>query len=198
LINVGTVRPSNGSVLAVDTGIQGAKVTIKVPSGAAFTTGATGLIKATAPLADTAALTIEANGAIGSSLTDALNVEVSGRVIVVGDGVGDGVINLKGNDAIQPKYEFSGDPLHRKVLYNGNEATNAQLEAGLTASSSEINNLTNEIRESGFGKENASKILRRGVVTSAGPGQPAVDDSTGTAGTESCDGSFGDGGLTCQ
>jgi hypothetical protein len=83
-------------------------------------------------------------------------------------------------------------------LYNGNEATNAQLEAGLTASSSEINNLTNEIRESGFGKENASKILRRGVVTSAGPGQPAVDDSTGTAGTESCDGSFGDGGLTCQ
>jgi hypothetical protein len=25
-----------------------------------------------------------------------------------------------------------------------------------------------------------------------------VDDSTGTAGVESCDGSFGEGGLTCQ
>ena len=112
--------------------------------------------------------------------------------------MGDGTINLKGDDKIQPKYEFSGDLLHRKVLYNGNEATNAQLTGALDAAYLDIRNQTTEIRESGFAKENASKVLRRGVVTSAGPGQPAVDDSTGMAGMQECEGSFSGGALSCQ
>jgi hypothetical protein len=56
------------------------------------------------------------------------------------------------------------------------------LTGALDAAYLDIRNQTTEIRESGFAKENASKVLRRGVVTSAGPGQPAVDDSTGQAG----------------
>jgi hypothetical protein len=72
------------------------------------------------------------------------------------------------------------------------------LTGALDAAYLDIRNLTTEIRESGFSKENASKVLRRGVVTSAGPGQPAVDDSTGMAGAEECEGGFANGSLSCQ
>ena len=118
--------------------------------------------------------------------------------MVEGNGPSDGIINLKGDDKIQPKYEFSGNQLYRKVLYNGNDATNAQLTGALDAAYLDIRNMTTEIRESGFAKENASKVLRRGVVTSAGPGQPAVDDSTGMAKSEECEGGFLNGSLSCQ
>jgi hypothetical protein len=157
-----------------------------------------GLVKATSTSTSTAALTIKANNPIGSNADLALRVETSGLVVVEGSGVGDGIINLKGDDKVQPKYEFSGNPLYRRVLYNGNEATNAQLTGALDAAYLDIRNATTEVRESGFAKENASKVLRRGVVTSAGPGQPAVDDSTGMAGAEECEGGFADGSLSCQ
>jgi hypothetical protein len=105
---------------------------------------------------------------------------------------------LFGDEAVQPKYEFAGDPNHRSVRYNGFEPQNAQLTGALDAAYLDIRNATTEVRESGFAKENASKVLRRGVVTSAGPGQPAVDDSTGMAGAEECEGGFADGSLSCQ
>ncbi|MDO8292205.1 MAG: hypothetical protein Q7T29_05005, partial [Gallionella sp.] len=152
----------------------------------------------------TASLTIRTlpgNGVIGNlavPVTQGLNVRTSGLVKVFGDALGDGTIHLVGDDAIQPKYEFSGNPLHRSVKYNGVEATNAQLTGALDAAYLDIRNATIEIRESGFAKENANKVLRRGVVTSAGPGQPAVDDSTGTMGLASCDGNFRDSNLACQ
>lgn len=43
-----------------------------------------------------------------------------------------------------------------------------------------------------------SRVLKRGVVTSAGPGQPPVDDSTGITGSEGCEGKFVDGMLSCK
>jgi hypothetical protein len=202
-IEVGTVRPSD--LTTTNVGITAANVTLEAPSGSAFiTNGTEGLVTATAPLSATAALTIRtlpSNGAIGDSAaptTKGLRVQTSGLVQVFGDGIGDGTIFLIGDDAVQPKYEFSGDPLHRIVKYNGVDATNAQLTGALDAAYLDIRNQTTEIRESGFAKENASKVLRRGVVTSAGPGQPAVDDSTGLAGLEQCDGTFGGGRLACQ
>lgn len=42
------------------------------------------------------------------------------------------------------------------------------------------------------------RILRRGVVTSAGPGQPSLDDSTAAMGSEGCEGRFVNGSLICQ
>ncbi|MDP2821866.1 MAG: hypothetical protein Q8O52_04190, partial [Sulfuritalea sp.] len=208
-IKVGTARPSDGSILAADTGIQAARVTIEAPLGGSTikADGTQGLITADAPFSSTtASLTIDTrapngvigNPATGSPTTEGLRVHTSGLVVVLGNAVGDGTIMLVGDNAVQPKYEFSGDPLHRSVKYNGVEATNAQLTGALDAAYLDIRNMTTEIRESGFAKENASKVLRRGVVTSAGPGQPAVDDSTGMAGLESCDGKFGGNALTCQ
>ncbi|MBK9019610.1 MAG: hypothetical protein IPL72_06255 [Sulfuritalea sp.] len=199
-IAVGTVRPSDGSTTNV--GISGERVTLQAPSAAAFiTTGVEGEVSASAALSAIPALTILANGVIGNAgapTTQGLRVRTSGLVRVVGDALGDGSIFLIGDEAIQPKYEFSGDPLHRIVKYNGADAANAQLTGALDAAYLDIRNQTTEIRESGFAKENASKVLRRGVVTSAGPGQPAVDDSTGMAGLESCDGNFGGSTLSCQ
>ncbi|MDP1984945.1 MAG: hypothetical protein Q8K23_20540, partial [Sulfuritalea sp.] len=207
-IRVGTAGPSNGSIVDADTGIQGARVTIKAPSGAAIQAdGLQGLITAAAPFDSTvASLTIDtssANGNVGDPLTATpttagLRVHTSGLVVVIGNAAGDGTIMLVGDDAVQPKYPDSGDPLFRPVMYNGVQATNAQLSGALDSVTLDIRNLTAEIRESGFAKENASKVLRRGVVTSAGPGQPAVDDSTGLAGLEQCDGTFGGGSLACQ
>ncbi|MCM2308168.1 MAG: hypothetical protein NDI91_11980, partial [Sulfuritalea sp.] len=202
-IEVGTVRPSD--LTTTNVGITAANVTLEAPNGSAFiTNGTEGLVTATAPLGPTAALTIRTlptNGVIGDASAPTikgLRVQTSGLVQVFGDGIGDGTIFLIGDDAVQPKYEFSGDPLHRVVKYNGVDATNAQLTGALDAAYLDIRNQTTEIRESGFAKENASKVLRRGVVTSAGPGQPAVDDSTGLAGMELCDGIFGSGTLACQ
>ncbi|MDP2132886.1 MAG: hypothetical protein Q8J99_04680, partial [Sulfuritalea sp.] len=207
-IKVGTTGPSNGSIVDADSGIQGARVTIKAPSGAAILAdGTQGLITADAPF-DTlvASLIIDTsavNGAVGNPntanvKTEGLRVNTSGLVVVIGQAAGDGTIMLVGDDAVQPKYKESGDPNFRPVMYNGVQATNAQLAGALDAVYLDIRNLTTEIRESGFAKENASKVLRRGVVTSAGPGQPAVDDSSGTAGLELCDGRFGGNALTCQ
>ncbi|MCX7165482.1 MAG: hypothetical protein NTV11_04300, partial [Rhodocyclales bacterium] len=204
-IEVGLVRPSD--LTTTNVGITAANVTLEAPSGGAFITAAGtagGLVTATAPFSTTAALTIRTlpgNGVIGDvafPVTQGLNVRTSGLVQVFGDGLGTGTIHLVGDDAVQPKYEFSGDPLRRSVKYNGVEATNAQLTGALDAAYLDIRNATIEIRESGFAKENANKVLRRGVVTSAGPGQPAVDDSTGIAGAGVCDGNFTDGSLTCQ
>jgi hypothetical protein len=191
------------------TGILGTTVILQADSGSAFKVSAGlagGLVKATSSDTATPALTIKTTGsngnvvtgAIGSNADLALRVETSGLVLVEGNGVSDGTINLKGDDKIQPKYEFSGNPLYRRVLYNGNDATNAQLTGALDAAYLDIRNATTEVRESGFAKENASKVLRRGVVTSAGPGQPAVDDSTGMAGSEECEGGFANGSLSCQ
>lgn len=41
-------------------------------------------------------------------------------------------------------------------------------------------------------------VLRRGVVTSTGPGQPSLDESTGIRGSEGCEGRFVNGILSCQ
>jgi hypothetical protein len=185
------------SSATTQTGILGAHVTLQADSNAAFVSNA-GVVKATETAAGTAALTIKANGAIGSSATVAFVVETKGLLVVEGSSIGDGIINLKGDDAFQPKYDGSGDPSKRTVLYNGQQAENAQLTGALDAAYLDIRNATTEVRESGFAKENASKVLRRGVVTSAGPGQPAVDDSTGMAGAEECEGGFADGSLSCQ
>jgi hypothetical protein len=203
-IKVGKVRPSK--ITDTNVGIKAARVTIEAPNGGSsiLADGTQGLITVSAPLIGTTpSLTILANGVIGdpgtaSPTTVGLWVRTDGLVKVVGDAIGDGTIMLFGDDKVQPKYEFSGDPLHRSVKYNGVEATSAQLTGALDAAYLDIRNQTTEIRESGFAKENASKVLRRGVVTSAGPGQPAVDDSTGLAGLELCDGSFGGGSLACQ
>ncbi|MCF8198369.1 MAG: filamentous hemagglutinin N-terminal domain-containing protein [Sulfuritalea sp.] len=204
-IEVGKVRPSDSTTTNV--GIKAANVTLEAPSGSAFITAAGtsgGLVTATAPLSSTAALTIRTlpgNGVIGNvafPVSQGLNVNTSGLVKVFGDAVGTGTIHLVGDDAVQPKYEFSGNPLYRSVKYNGAEATNAQLTGALDAAYLDIRNQTTEIRESGFAKENANKVLRRGVVTSAGPGQPAIDDSTGLASAELCDGGFSGGQLACQ
>jgi hypothetical protein len=206
-IDVNTAEAPSGA--SGVTGILGTTVILQAGSGTAFQakTGLTGgLVKATSTATTTAALKILTNGsngnavagAIGSTADLALRVETSGLVVVEGNGVSDGTVNLKGDDKVQPKYEFSGNPLYRRVLYNGNDATNAQLTGALDAAYLDIRNLTTEIRESGFSKENASKVLRRGVVTSAGPGQPAVDDSTGMAGAEECEGGFANGSLSCQ
>ncbi|KAF0188277.1 MAG: hypothetical protein FD165_2858, partial [Gammaproteobacteria bacterium] len=193
LIKVGTERPSDGSTALVDTGIQAATVTIKAPFVGAIQTGIQadglqGVITAAQPFGTTAALTIDANGVIGnpataSPTTEGLRVLTSGLVVVIGSSASDGTIMLVGPDAVQPRYEFSGQLGKRSVKYNGVEATNAQLTGALDAAYLDIRNATIEIRESGFAKENANKVLRRGVVTSAGPGQPAVDDSTGTLGS---------------
>jgi filamentous hemagglutinin family protein len=206
-IDVNTLEAPSGA--GGVSGILGTTVILQADKGSDFVakTGLTGgLVKATSTATSTAALTIKTigsngnvvTGAIGSTADLALRVETSGLVVVEGNGVSDGSINLKGDDQFQPKYEFSGNPLYRRVLYNGNEATNAQLTGALDAAYLDIRNMTTEIRESGFAKENASKVLRRGVVTSAGPGQPAVDDSTGMAGSEECEGGFANGSLSCQ
>jgi hypothetical protein len=206
-IDVNTVEAPSGAGGVI--GILGTTVILQADSGTAFQAKAGltgGLVKATSTATTTAALKILTNGsngnavagAIGSTADLALRIETSGLVVVEGSGVSDGTINLKGDDKVQPKYEFSGNPLYRRVLYNGNDATNAQLTGALDAAYLDIRNLTTEIRESGFSKENASKVLRRGVVTSAGPGQPAVDDSTGMAGAEECEGGFANGSLSCQ
>ncbi|MDO8787404.1 MAG: hypothetical protein Q7J42_04965, partial [Sulfuritalea sp.] len=205
-IEVGLARPSD--LTTTNVGISAATVILEAPSGGAFITAAGtagGLVTATAPFSPTTASltirTLPGNGVIGNlgfPVTQGLNVRTSGLVRVFGDALGTGTIHLVGDDAVQPKYEFSGDPLHRSVKYNGVEATNAQLTGALDAAYLDIRNATIEIRESGFAKENANKVLRRGVVTSAGPGQPAVDDSTGTMGLASCDGNFRDSNLACQ
>jgi hypothetical protein len=198
-IAVNTVEAPSGA--GGVTGILGTTVILRADSGSAFKVGTgdtVGLVKATSTSTSDPALTIKANNPIGSNPDLAFRVETSGLVVVEGSGVSDGIINLKGDDKIQPKYAFSGNPLYRRVLYNGNEATNAQLTGALDAAYLDIRNMTTEIRESGFAKENASKVLRRGVVTSAGPGQPAVDDSTGMAGAEECEGGFANSSLSCQ
>ncbi|MCF8177703.1 MAG: hypothetical protein K9J74_04285, partial [Sulfuritalea sp.] len=204
-IEVGKVRPSDSTTTNV--GITAANVTLEAPSGGAFITAngtAGGLVTATAHLSSTAALTIRTlpgNGVIGNvsfPVTQGLYVNTDGLVQVFGDAISAGTIHLVGDDSVQPKYEFSGNPLYRSVKYNGVEATNAQLTGALDAAYLDIRNQTTEIRESGFAKENANKVLRRGVVTSAGPGQPAIDDSTGLASAELCDGNFKGGQLACQ
>jgi hypothetical protein len=203
-IKVGTVRPSDGST--TNTGITASRVTIEAPNGGAsiLANGTQGLITAAAPLVGTTpSLTILADGIIGNPATsnpttEGLRVHTSGLVKVVTDAAGNNTIMLVGDNAVQPKYEFSGQLGYRSVKYNGVEATSAQLTGALDAAYLDIRNQTTETRESGFAKENANKVLRRGVVTSAGPGQPAVDDSTGTATPGSCDGDFSKDELTCQ
>ncbi len=211
-IRVGTVRPLDGSTTNV--GITAARVTISVPVPAGNggpsiqADGLEGLITANTPfdpsaVAPISALTIIADGQIGNSntvnpTTEGLRVATSGSVTVVTDAAGVNTVNLVGDQAVQPKYANSGVLGKRSVKYNGVEATSSQLNAALDAAYLDIRNLTTEIRESGFAKENAAKTLRRGVVTSAGPGQPAVDDSTGLAQLESCDGSFGNEQIICQ
>jgi hypothetical protein len=200
-IKVGKVRPFDGS--NADVGITGARVTIKAPSGSSIQAdGNQGLITADEPQGTTPALTIIADGVIGNPATasptaEGLWVKTKGLVKVVTDALSGGTIMLFGDDAFQPKYEFSGDPTKRSVKYNGVEATNAQLTGALDAAYLDIRNQTTEIRESGFAKENASKVLRNGVVTSAGPGQPAIDDSTGQAGMEDCEGGLSGDNLSC-
>ena len=105
---------------------------------------------------------------------------------------------MVGDNAFQPRPEFWGDPLHRSVKYNGFEPTSSQLTGALDAAYLDMRNATIEIRESGFAKENANKVLRRGVVTDAGPGQPAVDDSKGTMSLVTCDANFRNNTLRCQ
>jgi filamentous hemagglutinin family protein len=201
-IKVGKVRPSDSTT--TDVGITGARVRIKAPSGSAIQAdGTQGLVTADEPLGTTPALTIMADGVIGDPATGSPTsvgfwVKTKGLVKVVTDALSGGTVMLFGEDTFQPKYEFSGDPNKRSVKYNGVEATNAQLTGALDAAYLDIRNQTTEIRESGFAKENASKVLRRGVVTSAGPGQPAVDDSTGMAGAEECEGGFANDSLSCQ
>ena len=206
LIKVGTtVAPSDLVPGSTNSGIKAARVTIEAPTGGAILAdGTQGLITADAPFSPTTpSLSIIANGIIGDPATATpttvgLWVQTEGLVVVDGNAIGDGTVMLFGDETHQPKYEFSGDPTHRSVKYNGVEATNAQLTGALDAAYLDIRNQTTEIRESGFAKENASKVLRRGVVTSAGPGQPAVDDSTGLAGMELCDGIYGNDALACQ
>ncbi|MDZ4252766.1 MAG: hypothetical protein U1A72_09380, partial [Sulfuritalea sp.] len=205
-IRVGLDRPTGGS----ESGITAARVTIETALSSSIdynipVTRATGLITADEPfdIGTSPALTIIADGVVGNPATanpasEGLWVMTNGLVKVVTDALSGGTVMLFGDEAFQPKYEFSGDPLHRSVKYNGVEATNAQLTGALDAAYLDIRNQTTEIRESGFAKENASKVLRRGVVTSAGPGQPAVDDSTGLASMELCDGTFGNSTLACQ
>ena len=203
-IKVGTVRPSDASTTAV--GITAAQVTIEAPNGGAtiLADGTQGLITADAPLSGTTpALTILAEGIIGNPstsnpTTEGLRVHMNGLVKVVTDAAGNNTIMLVGDNTVQPKYEFSGQLGHRSVRYNGAEATNAQLTGALDAAYLDIRNQTTETRESGFAKENANKVLRKGVVTSAGPGQTAVDDSKGIANMGSCDGSFNKEELACQ
>jgi mucin-19 len=218
-IRVGTVRPLDGSTTNV--GITAARVTIQVPDGARLggeggthiqADGLQGLITANAQFDSTptttapgpiSALTVIANGPIGNPntanpTTEGLRVETEGLVTVVTNLAGVNIVNLVGNPTIQPKYEFSGVPGKRSVKYNGVEATSSQLSGALDAAYLDIRNQTTEIRESGFAKENANKILRRGVVTSAGPGQPAVDDSSGLAQVDACDGNFLNSELICQ
>ncbi|MBI5898861.1 MAG: hypothetical protein HZB40_06520 [Rhodocyclales bacterium] len=201
LIKVGKVRPSDATT--TDVGITAARVTIKAPSGSAIQAdGNQGLITADEPQGTTPALTIIADGVIGNPATasptsEGLWVKTKGLVKVVTDALSGGTIMLFGENAFQPKYEFSGDPTKRSVKYNGVEATNAQLTGALDAAYLDIRNQTTEIRESGFAKENASKVLRNGVVTSAGPGQPAIDDSTGQTRMEDCEGGLSGDSLSC-
>ncbi|MBK9624571.1 MAG: hypothetical protein IPO38_08425 [Rhodocyclaceae bacterium] len=208
-INVGTVRTSNSSLS--DVGITAARVTLRVqdPDGGPkiAATGAEGLITANQPRDLThpqlAALTLLANGYIGDPATPnvttvGLRVATTGLVVVDTKLAGPNTIMLVGNPALQPVYPDSGKVGFRSVKYNGVEATSEQLTGALDAAYLDIRNQTIEIRESGFAKENANKILRRGVVTSAGPGQPAVDDSTGMAQLDSCDGNFINDALICQ
>ena len=177
-------------------------------------TGLEGLITANAPVDPAhpteSSLTIIANGPIGNPtptdpLREGLRVETNGLVTVVTNTAAVNTVNLVGDPTklvggvpIQPKYEFAGVLGSRSVKYNGVEATSSQLAGALDAAYLDIRNQTTEVRESGFAKENANKILRRGVVTSAGPGQPAVDDSAGLAQLETCDGSFTGSQLACQ
>jgi hypothetical protein len=86
----------------------------------------------------TPALTIIADGEIGDPATSTpttvgLWVMTKGLVKVETDALSGGTIMLFGDNAFQPKYEFSGDPTKRSVKYNGVEATNAQLTGALDA-----------------------------------------------------------------
>jgi hypothetical protein len=202
-IRIGTAgNPSTGT--DTRSGIQGGRVTLKIDGGGTLTaSGSQGLITADEPQAGDFALTLDVPDGIplatpGNPKAEGLWVKTTGKVRVIPDSIGPNKVWLFGDDAFQPKYEGSGDLSKRAVLYNGVEATNAQLTGALDAAYLDIRNATTEVRESGFAKENASKVLRRGVVTSAGPGQPAVDDSTGMAGAEECEGGFADGSLSCQ
>jgi hypothetical protein len=195
-------NPSTGA--DTRSGIQGGRVTLKIDAGGTLTAnGSQGLITADEPQAGDYALTLDVPDAIplaapGDPKAEGLWIKTNGKVRVIPDGSGSNKVWLFGDEAFQPKYEGSGDLSKRSVLYNGVEATNSQLTGALDAAYLDIRNANTEIREGGFAKENASKILKRGVVTSAGPGQPAVDDSTGMAGAEDCEGSFAGGNLGCQ
>jgi hypothetical protein len=143
------------------------------------------------------ALTINGAGVVGESSITGLRVRISGAVAVDPGAPSAGVVYLVGDNTIKPKYEFGGDPTHRLVLYNGVGAESARATGALDAAYLDIRNQAREVRESGFAKENAAKVLRQGVVTEAGPGQPAIDDNRGMLAPVSCDGQLKNNDLSC-
>ncbi len=78
------------------------------------------------------------------------------------------------------------------------EAQSCAADMGACTPPPNLTTLSNGKPYYGASGRTRSRVLRRGVVTSVGSGQTAVDDSRGILGSEGCDGKFVNGSLSCQ
>jgi len=85
----------------------------------------------------------------------------------------------------------------RPILYNGQGANSPQLNGAFDAVYVTFREASVQVRESGFAKENAAGILRRGVIVDAQPGQAAVDDNRGLHTVSKCEGGLNGASLDC-
>ncbi|MDO8813667.1 MAG: hypothetical protein Q7J38_16795, partial [Gallionella sp.] len=200
-----------GAGFAAGTGdITAARVTLKSTSGGAgFITGAgMGYINANAPEDTSNATygltldtTVGAVAPVGNG-TDPLNnglfVNMPGSVLLLTNAApAEGSVYLSGaqNTVF---YQYASDFTKRTVFYNGVAPSSSQFSGALDAAYTENRESTREIRESGFSKENAAKLLRTSTIVAAGPGQAAVDDNLGMSSSAKCDGSLKGDSLACE
>ena len=101
----------------------------------------------------------------------------------------DGNVFLSGTQT-NIAYQYANNTNFRTVYYNGQTPSSSQLSGALDAAYTEIREATREIRESGFSKENAAKLLRTSTIVAAGPGQAAIDDNLGMSSSAKRDGSL--------
>ena len=150
-----------------------------------------------------AALTINTNSPVGdvnNATSNALHVDfVNGGLVVLNanSSAQQGAVVMVGPIKPEaPVYQYAGNSNYRTVIYNGQDPQSFKINGALDASYLEFRNISRELRESGFAKDNAARILRNGLITRAGEGEPVLNSAAlhrvaGCPGTSDAGGNMG-------
>jgi hypothetical protein len=158
-----------------------------------------GVLTATLPLGETAALTLRGLttdgifGRAGPPDTNALRVDVPGLLVVLPNvNRSSPVVWLRGVPGRKPFYEFADSNTNRIVCYN-NDCGNPPItieeirrilelpeeRAALASVFDQLRKLLDEILMAGFSKENVRKQLVQGIVLETGRARPGIDEFVG-------------------